>query len=166
MKEVIRQKALELGFDACRFTSAAPPSSYEHYRSWLAEAMHGTMAYLERQSAQRGDPNLFLPGARSIIVLASNYATGDSNEPSLNREGADQKSGVNPGWIARYARYEDYHVVLGGRLRQLGDFIIELLGPAVRVASCVDAGPVLERDLAQRAGLGFIGRHTNLISRR
>jgi epoxyqueuosine reductase len=205
MKDSIRRKALELGFDACRFTSAAPPASYPQFQSWLSEGMHGTMSYLERQSAQRGDPRLILPGAQSIIVLALNYATQETpDEPSDRARRLDEPvgksieshrlagpglptdpprvqqsliesivEGVDPGslpaasagWIARYARYRDYHLVLGDKLRQLGEFVVETMGSDVRLASYVDAGPVLERDLAQRAGLGFIGRHTNLISR-
>lgn len=156
IKETIRRAALEIGFDACRFTTAAPVASYPKFVSWLAEGMHGAMTYLERQPDRRGDPQLVLAGARSIIVLASNYGIVDPPNPSAP---------AAAGWIARYARYRDYHLVLGEKLSRLASLITRCLGPGIGLLPCVDTGPVLERDIAQRAGLGFIGCHSNLICR-
>ncbi|HXG47732.1 MAG TPA: tRNA epoxyqueuosine(34) reductase QueG [Methylomirabilota bacterium] len=158
MKSRIRQRALDLGFDDCRFTSAAPPASADFLRAWLAEGRHGDMAWMARNAARRADPNLVLPGAQTIVTLAAAYGDGSSVAPSPPVAGPR-------GVVARYARHADYHDVLGERLRDLADFI-DTLGEGVRSLWYVDTGPVLERDLAQRAGLGFVGKHTNLISRR
>jgi epoxyqueuosine reductase len=155
-KESIRQQALAVGFDACHFTLANPPASFAHYQAWLADGFQADMAYLDRQASKRGDPQLILAGAKSIITLASSY-TPPPDKPHSQTP--------NHGVIARYARYRDYHLVLNQKLEQLCGLIIQTLGPAIRCLAYVDTGPLLERDLAQRAGLGFIGKHTNLISR-
>src|SRR5205814_5361359 len=75
VKEQIRQRALQLGFDDCRFTTAQPPNHAEEFKQWLAERRHGEMAYLDRNAPKRVDPKLVLPGAKSIIVLAASYAS-------------------------------------------------------------------------------------------
>ena len=108
------------------------------------------MAYLERNAHKRVDPKRVLAGARSIITLAASY--------HLHQ----QESGP----VARYARFTDYHDVLGERLKSLTGYLNELGGPVARSLWYIDTGPLLERDLAQRSGLGFIGKHTNLISRK
>jgi epoxyqueuosine reductase len=156
MKAAIRQRALELGFDDCRFTTAAAPASMKQFEEWLAENNHGEMAWLERNAPKRVDPQKVLPGARSVITLAASYQTGDRQSSIVNRQ-----SGV----VARYARFADYHDVLGERLKSLTEFVNQLNGTETRSLWYVDTGPMLERDFAQRAGLGFVGKHTNLISR-
>jgi len=158
VKEAIREKALELGFDACRFTSAQPPPHAAEFQSWIASGQHGAMGYLERNAPKRANPELVLPGAKSIIVLAASYAPGQPMETNLSKVG-------RKGLIARYARFKDYHDVLGERLKPLAAFVNSCDGASTRSLWYVDTGPVLERDLAQRAGLGFAGKHTNLISR-
>lgn len=156
MKEAIRQRALELGFDDCRFTSAAPPASAREFRGWLAGKNFGEMQWLERNAEKRTDPQRVLPGASSVIVLAASY-----HQPGPPPAGELPGAAV----VARYARFDDYHDVLGGKLKLLAKYVNELGGPNVRSLWYVDTGPVLERDFAQRAGLGFAGKHTNLISR-
>ena len=108
------------------------------------------MGYLERNAYKRIDPDKVLPGARSIVTLAASY----------HRE--DQDTGP----VARYARFNDYHDTLAGSLKTLSEFVTHLGGESARSLWYVDTGPLLERDLAQRSGLGFIGKHTNLISRK
>ena len=157
MKAAIRQRAWELGFDDCRFTTAAPPASAPHFQDWLAGQKHGEMAWLERNAAKRVEPQNVLPGARSLVVLATSY---HAVRPPATA--APALTGV----VARYAQYADYHDILGERLKQLTAAINELGGAESRSLWYVDTGPLLERDLAQRAGLGFTGKHTNLISRR
>ncbi len=157
MKAAICERARELGFDDCRVTTAAAPESAPQFQQWLTEHRHGEMGYLERNSHKRVQPQLVLPDARSIIVLAASYS-GDTKAAALPAKPA-------AGVISRYARYRDYHDILGERLKALTAFIDELGGPGTRSLWYVDTGPILERDLAQRAGLGFIGKHTNLISR-
>ena len=156
MKSAIRQKARELGFDDCRFTSAKPPAHAAEFKVWLAEKRHGEMSWLERNAHKRIDPNEVLTGAKSVITLAVSY---EVNSPELNVQ--SPKSGV----VARYARFKDYHEVIAKRLKPLSDFVNQLGGSGCNSLWYVDTGPLLERDLAQRAGLGFVGKHTNLISR-
>jgi epoxyqueuosine reductase len=147
MKEAIQKRAEELGFDACRFTSAEPPAHKDHFERWLRSGCQGDMGYLQRNAHKRIDPQKVLANARTIISLAVSYFSDSTEGP-----------------IARYARFTDYHDVIGERLKVLSQFIAEV-ATGSRSLWYVDTGPFLERDLAQRAGLGFIGKHTNLISR-
>ena len=147
MKTAIQSRAHELGFDACRFTTAEPPTHREHFERWLAAGQHGEMGYLQRNAHKRVDPEQILAGAQTIITLGASY----HSEHAI------------AGPIARYARFLDYHDVLANRLEELTHYVNSL---GSRSLWYVDTGPFLERDLAQRAGLGFIGKHTNLISRK
>ncbi len=156
MKSAIRQRARELGFDDCRFTTAAAPASSDRFQNWLAGKQHGEMTWLERSAPKRTNPQSVLPGAKSIIVPAASYA-GKTPNSKLQTP--------NSGVVARYARFADYHDVLGERLKSLTAFVSQLGGAETRSLGYVDTGPLLERDFAQRAGLGFIGKHTNVISR-
>ena len=169
MNAAIRQRALELGFDDCRFTTAAPPEHSVQFQNWLAGKNHGEMNYLERNAEKRVEPQHVLAGAKSIITLAASYATLIDEGRAGSPLPADGAHGVTrptfPGVVARYARFADYHDVLGERLKQLTDFVNQS-APDMRSLWYVDTGPLLERDLAQRAGLGFVGKHTNLISRK
>ncbi len=167
-EEAIRRRARELGFDECRFTTAQPPNSAPQLRHWLAEGQHGEMGYLQRNADKRADPQMVLPGARSIVALAVSY-TPTSNQPEQPGNPFERSESPRPfaaGLIARYARYQDYHDVLRQPLAELTAFLNELGGAGTRSLWYVDTGPILERDLAQRAGLGFVGKHTNVISRR
>lgn len=157
MKGEIQRRAAALSFDACRFTTTTPPESAARLAAWLADGRHGAMAWMERTAARRVDPQQVLPGAQSIVMLATSYHPGAEIDPPSN---------AARGVVARYARFRDYHDVLGPRLAELTAFINQLGGPGTRSRWYMDTGPVLERDLAQRAGLGFIGKHTNLISRK
>ncbi len=183
MKQAIRLRARELGFDDCRVTTAAPPTSAAALQRWLSEGRHGEMAYLARNATKRVDPQQVLTGASSIITLAVSYA-GPNDKGSRIKDKGPELGSTLPGreygelapehtegeplWrgaVARYARYHDYHDVLGERLKELTRFVGGLGGDQTRSLWYVDTGPLLERDLAERAGLGFVGKHTNLISR-
>ena len=177
MKNRVFQRAAELGFDGCRITTAAAPASAPQFERWLSEGQHGEMQYLARNAPKRVDPQLVLPGARSIVTLAASYHTTPSPSPpeaDPAEAGAGVQGSLHPGLgqgepaglIARYARHTDYHDVLARPLHELVQYLAELGGPATRSLYYVDTGPLLERDLAQRAGLGFIGKHTNLINRK
>ncbi len=115
------------------------------------------MAWLERTAPKRVEPQQVLPGAKSIICLAASY------EITIPNSGLRTP---NSGLIARYAQFADYHGALGACLKQLSAFVDRIGGAETRSLWYVDTGPLLERDLAQRAGLGFVGKHTNLISRK
>ena len=168
MKAALTQRALELGFDACRFTAAEAPQSAPQFRRWLDAGQHGEMNYLERNADKRTDPRQVLPGANSIICLAASYDVRNRNSAGDSQAAGPAVTSFRAphfGIVARYARFTDYHDVLGERLKELAAFVNQLGGPDTRSLWYVDTGPLLERDLAQRAGLGFIGKHTNLISR-
>ena len=156
MKELLRQRARKLGFDDCRFTTAEPPASAPQFQNWLAQSQHGEMAWLERNAEKRVEPQKVLAGAKSIIALAVSYQ---------NKKPSTISHSPASGLIARYAQFTDYHEIIGEKLKLLSQFISERGGANTRSLWYVDTGPILERDFAQRAGLGFIGKHTNLISR-
>jgi len=170
MNNVIRERALELGFDECRFTSSAAPASAAQFARWLAHKNHGDMGWLERTAGKRTEPRTVLPGAKSVICLAASYSERDqcrvASDPAVAPTPRHSSLVTRHGIIARYARFRDYHDVLGERLRSLTAFVNGLGGADTRSLWYVDTGPLLERDLAQRAGLGFVGKHTNVISRK
>jgi len=136
----------------CGICAAAPTSRPRELLEWLEAGKHGEMTYLERHAAQRIDPGKMLPGAKSIICVADRYSDG--------RADAALKAGH--GRIARYARGDDYHIVMKKRLHRLCDDLAERF-PGEMFRACVDTAPVLEREHAARAGLGAIGKHTLLI---
>ena len=151
----IRSRARELGFDAVGIAPVGPSAHGEAYERWVAAGHAGEMAYLGREDAvaKRKDPSLVVPNARSAVVVAKNYFVQD--EPMA---APDPSRGI----FARYARNDDYHEVLKPRLIELQEWIDRELLP-VGGRAYVDTGPVLERELAQRAGLGWFGRNTMLI---
>lgn len=155
-KERIKARARELGFDQCGVTTVEPPTHTKEFERWIAEGHHGEMGYMARRVERRQDPRVILPGAKSIVVVGMNY------EP--NSGPAPVNGSISVGVIARYARGEDYHNTIGTKLEQLATVVREL-GDGAETRCYVDTGPILERDLAQRAGIGWIGKHTNLISR-
>ena len=147
--DAVKVEALRLGFEACGITTPDPPPHSAELDRWLESGMAGTMRYLHRQARRRKDPRLIIPEARSIVVALDNYYGGDPLE-----------SGKAPK-VARYARGEDYHRVTIRRLERLAGFLRERGATVARAYS--DAGPVPERELAQRAGLGWIGKNTMLL---
>lgn len=170
IKAAIRRRARDQGFDLCGFATADVLESAPRFLGWLAEGYQGEMAYLTRTAQRRIDPRLVLPGARTAIALAVSYADEKRPDPAVDAPVQSEPaleffdSGLT-GLVARYARFEDYHAIISKRLEVLIDFVNELGGPGTESIGYVDSGPVLERDLARRAGLGFVGKHTNLISR-
>jgi epoxyqueuosine reductase len=152
--ERVRAAARELGFDAVGIAPAEPPPHADFLREWLARGYAGEMAWLARRAEEREDPRRVLAGAQSIVAVAVVYGD-ESPSGDENREGAVGK-------VARYAGGADYHDVLGKRLRALAR-AVEALAPGTRTRSYVDTGPVLERPVAARAGLGWIGKNTLLI---
>jgi epoxyqueuosine reductase len=154
--ESIRRRALELGFELLGIAPAQPPTNAAYFLTWLERGYAGEMTYLTRPDTirRRLDPQQALTGARAVICVAMNYNNGDS-DPS-----DDPSQPV----VARYARGADYHGVFEERLEKLTQSMTDLLGGDVRTLCYVDYGPVLERDHAQRAGLGWIGKNTMLIN--
>ncbi|MBB5353189.1 epoxyqueuosine reductase [Haloferula luteola] len=145
----IKQAATELGFDDCRIATAGRATHAAAFESWLDDGCHGSMAWLERNPHRRTDPREVLPGCRSIVTLALNYFPGP-HPPT--------------GWrIARYAWNEDYHDCLESKLKALHEL---MKGWGGEQRYYVDTGPVLERDFATDAGLGWNGKSTVQIHRR
>jgi len=153
----IKEQAKELGFDLCGITSPDPPPHFNNYMEWLSEGFHGNMEYMNKERARncREDPKNIFPECKSIIVLAENYYLSDDVS-------CEEKN--NTGKIARYAWGKDYHNLLASKLETLVDFIEVLTKKTVKHRIYVDTGPLLERELAQRAGLGWIGKNTMLIN--
>ena len=147
-------EALAVGFDTCGVAAVEQIEAAPRLRQWLADGMHGSMAWIERSVDKRTDPCEVVPGARSVLLATSSYFVED--EPSSDPARA---------CISRYAWGEEYHEVLGGRMQRLYERVQELV-PAVQGRWYVDTGPVLEKAWAERAGLGWIGKHTNLIDER
>ncbi len=147
----VKKRALACGFDLVGITSAKSPPHAKEFQEWLKKKFHGKMEYMERNARRRIDPQEILPTAHSIVTVALNYFTG--NEKQETR-------------VARYAWGTcEYHTILWDRLDQLSRDIRAIGGTGTETKYYVDTGPILERDFAQRAGIGFVGKHTNLISR-
>jgi epoxyqueuosine reductase len=145
----LKAKALELGFLACGITDPSPPPHADRLDAWLAKGYAGTMRYLHRQAKRRKDPRINVPESLAVVVLLENYYW------------PDEKPDLEAPRVAKYARGADYHRVTLNRLDQLAAY---LRTRGARVAhSYADDGPVPERELAQRAGLGWIGKNTMLI---
>ncbi len=153
LKQNIKDKARQLGFILTGVTLPDPPPHYSTFENWLAQGRHGKMDYLaaERSRARRADPKQILPECKSILVLVTPY-----DPPLPMREGLGAR-------VASYARGADYHDVLPARMKELVQFIEEQVGGPVKNRWYTDTGPILERDLAQRAGIGWIGKNTCLI---
>lgn len=158
LKEVIREKSRQLGFVLAGVTTPEPPPHFATFKHWLDQGHHGAMAYLadEKSLTRRADPGSILPECKSILVLAIPYS-----DPKTVRASEEPHP---HGRVAAYAWGDDYHEVLRGKLKQLVAFIEAQVGHPVPNRWYTDTGPVLERDLAQRAGLGWIGKNTCLIN--
>jgi epoxyqueuosine reductase len=154
LKESIKIKSRELGFILAGVTSSEPPPHYGVFETWLNADMHGTMTYLaeERSRTRRADPKQILPECKSILILALPYSSFPIQHSSFH--------------IASYALGDDYHDIIPPRLKLLVEFIEEQVGHPIPHRYYTDTGPILERDLAQRAGLGWVGKNTMLINPR
>ena len=152
----LRARAKTLGFEDCRVTS---PDSAQEARArlapWLASGSAGDMDYMRDTAARRADPRVLWPDVRSVILLAMNYAPDGDALEGLAARGS--------GNISVYARHRDYHDVIKGKLKLLAGALSAQAGGEVKVF--VDTAPVMEKPLAAAAGLGWQGKHTNLVSR-
>src|SRR5437016_4080313 len=145
--------AQQIGFDSCRIAACNAPKHATEFREWLRAGAHGEMNYMERGEEKRCDPQKVLPGARSIVVLALNYFQGQQVQASEDAKGK----------IARYAWGDDYHQVVESKLDKIDTFLRDFGGDQ----KCyVDTGPILERDHAAKAGIGWHGKNTMLIDER
>ena len=153
----IRTRALALGFDVVGFCSAELGSeARQRLADFLAAGQHGDMGWLAARVEQRAQPRALWPEARSVIALGLSYAPEEN--PLVSLEHHDR------GTISVYARNRDYHDIVKGKLKHLAQFVVSRFGPQVKVF--VDTAPVMEKPLATKAGIGWQGKHTNLVSRR
>ena len=157
MQAALRQKALALGFALCRVARPdAIPDAPENLSQWLAAGYAGEMTYMEETKERRAAPSTLWPDTGSIILLGMNYAPPGDPLALL----ADPKAAN----ISVYARHRDYHDVVKGKLKLLAGWLVAQ-APAAQVKVFVDTAPVMEKPLAQAAGLGWAGKHTCLVSR-
>jgi epoxyqueuosine reductase len=147
LARLAKAHAYAIGFDLVGIAALGPAETSREFEAWLSEGRAGTMHYLERGAEKRRDSRLPLPGTTHAVVVALDYG---GREPS--------------GPVARYARGDDYHDLMIERLRALHRWIDEQQGSAVHGKAYVDTGPLLERDLARRAGLGWFGKNTMLVN--
>jgi epoxyqueuosine reductase len=156
-RALLRDEALRLGFDAVGFARAElGPEVRERLAAFVRAGMHGEMGWMAERLAQRSDPRALWPEAASVIALALNY--GPESDPLATLEARER------GTISVYARNRDYHDVMKPRLKALARFLVARW-PEAQVKVFVDTAPVAEKPLAQAAGLGWIGKHTNLVAR-
>ena len=153
LSRLIKQRALAEGFEKVGIVPAEPlDRARDHLVEWLARGYHGTMAWMARDPEMRTDPRKLFPTARSVVVVAKNYYTTSThmNDPATGK-------------VSRYAWGDDYHEVVGTKLRSLWSWIKAEI-PEAEGKVCVDIQPVMDKAWAERAGLGWIGKHTNLIT--
>ena len=162
LRRDLAAKARELGFDACRIAAAAAaPHARDRLADWLDSGAAGDMNWMRETQARRADPQTLWPQARSIIMLGMNYGPADDPLAALEIPSAAT--------ISTYARHRDYHDVVKGKLKELAQWLVrrarELHADAPEVKVFVDTAPVMEKPLAAQAGVGWQGKHTNLVSR-
>ena len=154
LSEKIKRKALEIGFHKIGIVRAEPlREDGERLNGWLVNNFHGAMQWMEREPGKRADPRLLFPGAKSIVVVALNYYTPHEHEQDSEK-----------GKISRYAWGDDYHDVLKEKLRAILEYIKTEI-PEADGKICVDTAPMMDKAWAARAGLGWIGKHSNLITK-
>lgn len=151
LEQELKAKASDLGFIACGITDLAPVPHATELDDWLARGYAGTMRYLPRQAKRRKDPQTIVPEARSVVVICDNYYYQQPDPQPTPK-------------VAKYALGTDYHISMRSRINALADWLVAKGAKTAR--PYVDAGPVPERELAQRAGLGWIGKNTMLIAPR
>lgn len=154
LADEIKAKAVELGFDKAGIARAgALPREREHLEAWINNGFQGNMAWLEREPEKRSDPELLFPGTRSIVVCLLNYYTEHKHSGD-----------ASVGKISRYAWGDDYHDILKEKLNSLLSWIKEV-DPSAAGKVCIDTAPFMDKAWAVNAGLGWIGKHSNLITK-
>ena len=152
LRAVIVEKALKIGFDKVGFAPVLIETEGAHLKSWLAEEFHGDMSWMKKNADRRSDATKNLSSAKTVVCCALNYYQGPPAPPSKLR-----------GVISSYAWGEDYHRILETKLKELSSFIEKCANVTTRYY--VDTGPMLEKSYAASAGLGWVGKHSNLLSR-
>jgi len=152
--QLVKDLAAAIGFDRCGIAPAGPVPRADYVRQWLAAGRAGSMAYLHRNVEKRLDPSKLLPGAKSVIVVALSYHQAEPPRPT------DEPCGR----VAMYAWGDDYHRVVKKKLHALADGLRERIDEPFKTKCCVDTAPLLERELASLAGIGWIGKNTLVLN--
>ena len=153
LSERIKQKAFEIGFQKIGIAPAISLTDESlNLKDWLSKGFHGEMKWLEREPDKRSDPRVLFPEAKAVIVVLLNYYTDHQHEENVEK-----------GKLSRYAWGEDYHGVLGGKLKDLLAWIRSEI-PETEGKVCVDTAPIMDKAWAVRSGLGWLGKHSNLIT--
>ena len=158
LAEDIKRRGMELGFQQIGISDVEIPEDEQHLLKWLEKEFHGDMDYMQRHGTKRSRPAELIPGTLRVISARMDYWPGTA------RDAHDALTDESHGYVARYALGRDYHKVLRSKLAELGEYINSRLEQH-QYRVFVDSGPVLEKALARNAGLGWIGKHTNLINR-
>jgi epoxyqueuosine reductase len=153
----LKRRAIDEGFDLVGVAESSSARSANHLERWIEAGMHGEMEYMARTRKARSDPRLLLPGCNSVVAVAMSYRCSHPDSTTL---GADD----GRVWVSRYAWGRDYHRILKKKLIRLGHWLAEQR-PGAQWRACVDTAPILEREWAARAGLGWIGKNTLLLDR-
>ena len=151
----IKRRATELGFDLVGIADASPSRYRDYYRAWLDSGQAGEMDYLARRFNERTDPATYLLGAKAVITVALNYHRPLEPPPD---------DGAVRGRVARYALGDDYHEIIKKRLYELADFVRAIAPPGTATRCGVDTAPIAEKELAARAGIGWVGKNTCVIN--
>lgn len=156
VEDQIKAEALRLGFSLCGITTPEPPTHFNEYLDWLAQGNHGEMHYLatSHHLQNRKDPDRLMPEAQAVISLAWSYPIRQMSEVHESKSA----------WVAGYASGDDYHHWFPEKMKALGQYIKSVLGESIEFKAFTDSAPILERELACRAGLGWIGKNACLIS--
>ena len=166
--QLVKQACRDVGFDLVGITPAGPVERGPYYRDWLAAGYGGSMGYLRRNVETRLEPGRLLPGARSVVCVGLNYKRGSDTAPETDSAGGNAtRSRARPlGKVASYARGRDYHDVMREMLADAMTRVRERLQEPFEYRVCVDTAPVLERELARAAGLGWVGKNTCVLNQR
>ncbi len=156
-KEVIIDRAIEEGFSLVKFTTPELPGLDKKLQEFVDAGYHGQMKWMEERMNWRGNPKALWPEAKSVIVLAESYSPDEDPMEAIKH--------TDHGAVSVYARGKDYHDLVKKRLKRLGRWIVENAEDDAQIKVFVDTAPVMEKPLAQKAGLGWQGKHTNLLSR-
>jgi epoxyqueuosine reductase len=150
----LKEKAFEIGFHKIGIVRAEElKTEGEHLKQWLEKDFHGEMKWLEREPEKRGDPQILFPGAKTVVVVALNYFTPHEHEAAAEK-----------GKVSRYAWGDDYHDVVKEKLRMLFAFV-KSEKPDAEGKLCVDTAPIMDKAWAVRAGIGWLGKHSNVITK-
>lgn len=166
IEAAIQNETRKLGFAATGFAAVGPSRSFQRFQDWIAGGFAGEMTYLSKNTALRSDPRKVAPEAHSVIVVAARYLSFKGAGLSANASLCETNQGHSATYLSHFSNYvrgQDYHDVIRAKLKTLEKFIAQRVSTPLTARICVDSAPVLERECAARAGVGWIGKQGNII---